>query len=168
MDTIVIAVHALSAAYVLTLGPVNLLRRRRDRAHRIIGRTWAVAMLLTCVSSFAIHPDGFNWLHGLAVFTLVSVTAGIIHIRRGHVAAHRGNMIGSYIGTTIAFVFAATMPDRAISRMAVDDPGSLLALVALIIATSAVFVSLVVSPRHRRRRPRPEGSAAPTRVAPSR
>lgn len=158
MDSIVIGIHAMSAAYVLALGPVNLLRRRRDRAHRLIGRTWVGAMALTCGTAFAIHPDGFNWLHGLAVFTLISVTAGVVHIRRGRVASHRNNMIGSYIGTSIAFVFASLMPGRAISRMAADDPFSLAGIVLLVLATSAVFASLIVTLTGRRRR-------TPTRAA---
>lgn len=155
-----IAVHALAASLVLTLGPVQFVRRRRDLAHRIIGRLWVVAMATTCVSSFAIHPDGFNWLHGLAVFTLVSVTAGVIAILRRSVGTHRRNMIGSYVGTSIAFVFAATMPDRAIARMAVGSPLELAALIALTLATTAAIVSaaLAVSRAPRTRRQPSVGS----------
>lgn len=139
-----IAVHAVAASFVLTLGPVQLLRRRRDRAHRLIGRAWVGAMVLTCLTAFAIHPDGVNWLHGLAAFTLLSVGAGVVAIRRGHVAAHRGTMTGSYIGTSIAFGFAAFLPDRAIARMAVSDPLDLALAVGLILATTAAIVTLAM------------------------
>lgn len=151
----IIVVHALTAAFVLALGPVNLVRRRRDRAHRFIGRTWVVAMGLTCASSFAIHPHGFSWLHGLAVFTLISVGVAVVQIGRGNVPSHRANMIGSYLGTCIAFVFAATMPNRAIARMAVNSPLTMLAAATLVAATSAAFASLVIRTRGgRSRRPR--------------
>ncbi|WP_040160125.1 DUF2306 domain-containing protein [Nigerium massiliense] len=155
-----IAVHAIAASFVLTLGIVQLLRRRRDAAHRLLGRTWAAAMLVTCLTSFAIHPHGFSWLHGLALFTLASVTAGIVAIRRGNVRSHRANMTGSYIGTAVAFAFAAPTPQRAIARLAVTGPGELALAALLIAATSAALVTIVVSLVAGRRR-----KGAPARVA---
>lgn len=139
-----VVVHAVAATAAIVLGPVNLLRRRRDRAHRMIGRTWAAAILVTCLSSFGIHPHGFSWLHGLAVFTLISVTIGVVAIRRRNVVAHRANMMGSYIGTLIAFGFAVFLPDRLVSRMAADDPVGLLGVVALVVAGCAAVAALAL------------------------
>lgn len=45
--TPVITLHAVSALVVLLLGPFQILRRRRDRAHRILGGVWAAAMVVT-------------------------------------------------------------------------------------------------------------------------
>ncbi len=139
--------HATLASFVLTLGPLQILRRRRDAAHRLVGRVWVGAMVGTCASSFAIHPHGFNWLHGLAVFTLASVTAGIVAISRGNILAHRRNMSGSYLGTLVAFGFAALSPNRAIMHVALTDAPSLLLAVTLILATSAAIVSIALRPR---------------------
>lgn len=127
-------------------GPINLIRRRRDRAHRRVGRAWALAILATCLSSFGIHPHGFSWLHGLSVFTLLCVSAGVLAIRRRNVLGHRANMIGSYIGTLIAFGLATFLPDRLISRMAADDPGGLTAIVALILAGCVALAVLALKP----------------------
>lgn len=85
-------------------------------------------MVVTCVTSLFIHPDGFTWLHGLALFTLASVTIGIIAIRRGSVVAHRANMIGSYLGTLAAFGFAALIPQRLIQTTLRQDPVTILAV----------------------------------------
>lgn len=147
----VILVHAIAASFVLALGPVQLLRRRRDRAHRIIGVTWYVAMLTTCFSSFGIHPHGFSWLHGLAIFTIVTSTLGVVGAVRHIRQLHRNNMIGSYLGTSVAFLFAAFMPNRLIARMAVHDPGSLVLTATLVLATCAVFVTSVLRLTGRRR-----------------
>lgn len=140
-----VAGHALAAAFVLALGAVQVLRPRRDVAHRLIGRAWVGVMALTCVSSFWIRPHGFSWLHGLAAFTLFSVTAGVVAIRRGDVRAHRGHMRGSYAGTVVAFLFAAFLPDRAIARMALSDPLDLVLAVTLIGAVAAVIVAGALS-----------------------
>ena len=88
--TPVITLHAVAALTAVLLGPVQILRRRRDRAHRVIGAVWVSAIVVTSVSSFWIAPDGFSWLHGLAIWTLVCMIAAIVGIRRGSVPVHRG------------------------------------------------------------------------------
>jgi len=134
--TPILAVHAGAALVVILLGPVQIFRRSRDRAHRLLGRTWAGAMILTCTTSFLIHPDGFSWLHGLAIFTLVCLALGIVGIRRGDRTMHTRNLVGSYLGTLTAFAFAALVPTRAIQTTLHQDP------VTILLATAAV--SLVV------------------------
>lgn len=159
MDTVFVAAHAVAAAVVVMLGPVNLLRRRRDAAHRLIGRVWAAAMVLTCLSSFGIHPHGFSWLHGLALFTLGSIALGVVNIRHRNVRGHRANMIGSYAGTLVAFGFAALAPNRLIARIAVDDPAGLLGVTALIFAGCAAFLTVALRPHPTHSRSR--GTKAP-------
>src|SRR5262245_35826328 len=87
--TILIALHAVAATLAMVLGAVNLLRRRRgDLPHRIIGRTWIVAMYFTAVSSFwiqEIRPGRFSWIHALSVLTIVTLTLGLWNARRGRV-----------------------------------------------------------------------------------
>lgn len=138
MDTFtpVITLHALAASYVLVLGPLQILRRRRDLAHRVLGTTWLIAMLTVCISSFWIAPDGFSWLHGLSIWTLVCMVAAIAGIRAGIVSIHRGFMVGSYLGTLGAFAFAALVPSRLIPQLLRSEP--------LVAATTAVGVVVVV------------------------
>ena len=103
--TPIIVVHALAALFVLLLGPFQILRRRRDRAHRVLGVAWVSAMVVVCASSFGIHDGRFSWLHALATWTLLCMVFAIAGIRRRNVPVHRGFMIGSYIGTLAAFAF---------------------------------------------------------------
>jgi len=140
--TPLIAIHAIAASYVLLLGPVNLLRRRRDRAHRLIGFGWTVMMLITCLSSFGIVRGGFSWLHALSLFTLYSVSAGVWAISRGNRFAHRFNMTGSYLGTATAFGFAILMPDRLLPQLALNNPLGLALTGTLVLATAVSFTLL--------------------------
>src|SRR5699024_7639627 len=120
--TAAITVHALAAAYVLLLGPLQILRRRRDLAHRTVGTTWLAAMLTVCISSFWVMPNGFSWLHGLSIWTLTCMVIAMVGIRIGIVEIHRGFMVGSYIGTLIAFAFAALVPVRLIPQLLRSEP----------------------------------------------
>jgi uncharacterized membrane protein len=48
-----ILLHAAAASCARCLGAVQVLRRRRgDRAHRWIGRSWVAAMAITVLASF--------------------------------------------------------------------------------------------------------------------
>lgn len=132
-----VVAHVIAALYVLVLGPLNIFRRRRDRTHRIIGYTWVAAMYFVCVSSFWIVTDGhFSWLHGLSAFTIITVTLGLVSAIRRNIVAHRANMIGSYIGIGIAFVFAATAPGRAIPQLLADDPATAVVIGTLVLLTA--------------------------------
>ncbi|MFD1213608.1 DUF2306 domain-containing protein [Arthrobacter sp. GCM10027362] len=151
-----IATHALAAGYALVLGPVNIFRRKKDRAHRIVGYTWAGAMYYLCITSFWIQADGgFSWLHGLSAFTLITVTLGLVSAGRGRIQAHRGNMAGSYIGTLIAFGFAALVPGRRIPQLFSQDPAALAFAAALILASSAALFLTARSLARRTARPLP-------------
>jgi len=155
-----IASHAIAAGYVLVLGPANIFRRKRDRAHKIVGYTWVGAMYYLCTTSFWIQGDGgFSWLHGLSVFTLLTVTLGLVSAIRRRIDAHRGNMVGAYLGTLIAFAFASLVPGRRIPLLLSEDPAALAFAAALILASSA---ALVLTARSLARRP---GQQVPVRLS---
>lgn len=141
---VLLASHVVAALFALTIGPFQILRRRRDRIHRTMGYLWVSAMYYVCVSSFWIVSDGyFSWLHGLSAFTIVTVTLGLVSAIRGNIASHMGNMIGSYIGIAVAFVFAATVPGRAIPELLATDPSSVAYVCGLVVlSTVVIFVSL--------------------------
>jgi uncharacterized membrane protein len=134
----------VAALFVLAIGPLQILRRRRDRIHRTMGYLWVAAMYYVCFSSFWIMSDGrFSWLHGLSAFTIVTVTLGLVSAIRGNIASHVGNMIGSYIGIAVAFVFAVTVPGRAIPELLATDPSSVAFVCGLVVlGTVVIFVSL--------------------------
>ncbi|MCC9174554.1 DUF2306 domain-containing protein [Arthrobacter sp. zg-Y179] len=149
---LLIATHAVAALYALAIGPINILRRRRDRTHRILGYTWAGAMYYVCGCSFWIVSDGhFSWLHGLSAFTIVTVSLGILAAVRRNIKWHRMNMIGSYFGLLAAFVFATIVPSRNIPRLLASDPLTAWLAAAFVIG-SVISLYGVVRPRKRRHR----------------
>jgi hypothetical protein len=101
-------------------------------------------MYYVCFSSFGIVSEGyFSWLHGLSAFTIVTVSLGLVSAIRGNIPSQLGNMVGSYIGIAVAFVFAATVPGRAIPELIATDPSSVGFVCGLVmLSTAVIFVSL--------------------------
>ena len=94
-----IALHLAAALSALMLGTAILGLRKGTRYHRALGRLWVALMLATAFSSFAITRDGtLSWIHLLSAWTLVSLACAVYFVRRGHVRAHRGFMVGTYLG----------------------------------------------------------------------
>ncbi|HPA91332.1 MAG TPA: DUF2306 domain-containing protein [Quisquiliibacterium sp.] len=131
----IVAVHALSAVAACLLGAWQLIALRRGLRHRRVGYAWMLAMLVTALSSFGLRsPLGFAWLgglspiHGLSLFTLLSIALAIRYARRRAFAQHRRWVVGAYAGLLGAGVFAVALPDRAMHRMLFTDlPGVLAA-----------------------------------------
>ncbi|KRE62189.1 DUF2306 domain-containing protein [Nostocoides sp. Soil756] len=141
--TLLIATHVVAALVSVALGVVQLARHKGDARHRLLGRVWVGLMLWTAVSSFWIRHlrDGaFSWLHILSLVTLVTVTLGVLAVRRGDLRAHRGNMVGSWLGSAVAMVFALAVPTRMIPTFALDRPGGALAAAAALAVATAVLV----------------------------
>lgn len=141
---VLLASHVIAALFALAAGPVQILRQRRDRIHRTMGYFWVAAMYYVCISSFWIVTAGhFTWLHGLSAFTIVTITLGLISAIRHNILSHLGNMIGSYIGIAVAFVFAIAVPGRAIPQLLAEDPGTAAFIAGLVVlAVAVIFVSL--------------------------
>ncbi len=106
-QTTLIYFHIVTIVPVLLVGPFILLRNKGDEIHVFMGRIWAAFMIVSCLTSFGIrHHGSFSWLHGLAAWTIFCMAAGTWHIRKNNILKHKRYMIGSYIGTVIAFIFA--------------------------------------------------------------
>lgn len=86
-------IHIAGALISIVLGAFVILRRRRDRIHKISGYIWTVAMAAVALSSFWIHEirvvGPFSPLHILAFVTLWSLWVGIRHAIAGRINAHR-------------------------------------------------------------------------------
>lgn len=113
--TPVIVIHASLAAVAVVLGAVLLWSRKGNRAHRIGGWLWVIAMAVVAGISFAIkRPEGFSWIHGLSVYTLITLATGVWWARSHKVKAHRFNMIALYVGALIITGLFTLMPGRLI------------------------------------------------------
>jgi uncharacterized membrane protein len=139
-----IAAHASAATVALLLGPVNLIRKPKgDRLHRRIGGIWVVAMYWTVLSSFAIkrlRPGHFSWIHGLSIFTFITLSIGLWAAMTGRVHLHQRFITGSYFGLLGAFVGAVVVPVRAVPQLAAHHPIVFAAAALGCVAAAAVLV----------------------------
>ena len=111
--TPVVMLHAGLAATAVMLGGMLLRSRKGHLAHRIGGWLWVTCMALVAGVSFAIYgPRGYSWIHGLSVFTLVSLVIGVYLARTHRVRAHRAHMITLYIGALVITGLFTLLPGR--------------------------------------------------------
>jgi uncharacterized membrane protein len=114
-----VAAHAALAAAALMVGGAVLLRRKGTASHKRLGRTWVALMAAVALSSFWIfeirHGAGPSAIHLLSAWTLISLALAVWFIRRGNVRAHRGFMIGTFIGLGAAGL-GTLAPGRALYR----------------------------------------------------
>ena len=76
-------------------------------------------MLCTTSSSFwirEIDPGSFSWLHGMTVWTLLSMALAVYAVRTRRGAMHAGFMTGTMIGALVAGGFALA-PGRHIGTL---------------------------------------------------
>jgi uncharacterized membrane protein len=91
--------HLSFALGALLLGVLIMVLRKGTSLHRILGRTWAAAMLAVALSSFWIRSSGgFSWIHLLSAWTVIALACAVYFIRRGNVKAHRRFMVGTLLG----------------------------------------------------------------------
>jgi uncharacterized membrane protein len=115
---IALPVHLVCALIALPLGAYVLWRPKGSPAHKLLGRGWAMLMLVIAVSSYWLRTlsGGFSFIHLLSVLTLVSVPLGIYYARRRNLAAHLRTMRGLYIGLVVAGLFAMA-PERTLGGL---------------------------------------------------
>lgn len=142
--TPLIATHAFAALTSLLLGGWQLfLSTKGSPSHRFVGRVWVPLMLFVSVSSFwirEIRDDRFSFLHVLSAVTIVTVSLGVLDVRRGNIRGHVGNMVGSWIGLTFAFVFAVALPVRHIPQFVMSDPGDAVLAGLAVLGTSMAII----------------------------
>lgn len=118
-----IIIHLATVLPALLLGPFILLRKKGDASHRMLGRIWAVLMLITAIASAFIRAPGggilgtgYSAIHIFTIWTLVNVPLGVWFVRKGQVAQHRGIMTGLYIGLCVAGAFTL-IPGRLLGNL---------------------------------------------------
>src|SRR5206468_585232 len=118
--TVLIALHAAGATVAVILGAYLVLRRRRgDLLHRRLGRFWMADMYWVAFSSFGIKrltPGHFSWIHALSAWTVISLTMAIWAARTHRVQAHRGWVVGTYLGLLGAGLAAMAFPVIRLER----------------------------------------------------
>lgn len=145
----IIQIHAFAAIAAFALGPIILISRKGDTRHRVLGRIWAVSMVVTIASSFFIFGirliGPFSPIHLLSISAAYGLFQGINFARRGNIPAHRKSMQGLYFGALFiagAFTF---LPGRIMSQVFFQNhevPGFIFILAAVVIIHLGVRYAL--------------------------
>jgi len=117
-----ILIHLAAASWVLVIGAVQLARPKGTPSHRMLGRSWMLAMVVAAVASFWMrHPGGaflgYGPIHLLSVWVLICVVVSTLSARRGDLRRHQRFAIGAYIGTIVALAGAVLFPGRLLYRL---------------------------------------------------
>ncbi len=97
--------HLATVFAAFVIGTYLLLNRKGMPRHKLLGRIYLPMMLVTGIATLlmpaVVEPQflgHFGFIHLFSLFILYSVAAAYIYARRGNIAAHKGPMLGLYIG----------------------------------------------------------------------
>lgn len=111
--------HLITVMVALVLTPVQLLRRRGDRPHRLLGTIWIVAMIATAALSFRvreINNGGFSLIHLLSAFTLFAAPLAWWSARTHNIRVHRRAVRGLVTGALLVAGFFTFPFDRLLGH----------------------------------------------------
>lgn len=115
--------HLATVGPAFFIGTYLMLRHKGTSVHKALGRLYMVLMLFTAIVTLFMPAYGatrvighFGWIHLFSLLTIVSVPRAYLAIRSGDVKAHRGAMIGLYVGGILIAGSFAFMPGRMLNR----------------------------------------------------
>jgi uncharacterized membrane protein len=142
---LVVQAHVLAAVLALGLGPLAMLRRRRDFWHKALGYGFVVSMVATASSAAFIYSlqwfGKFSPIHLLIPVVFVGLWVGVRRARAGDVAGHKAQMVSLYwqsVGVAGLFTF---LPNRLMNEL-VFGGGSWLGFALVLVVGSAFMVWL--------------------------
>ena len=113
---IAIQIHASAAILALALGAVILFRPKGTPLHKVLGRVWAVLMLIVATSAIFINEiqlvGPFSPIHLFVLLTYAGIGFGIWEIRHGRVQSHRATMQSTYLGALLLTGAFTLLPGR--------------------------------------------------------
>jgi len=109
-------VHTCLGAVALVSGIVQMIRRRRDRAHRIVGRVYVGAVAVSGAAALMLAPDSAgglvaHWGFGtLAVGWLATACLAFVAALRREFSSHRAWMRRSFALTCSGLTLRLELP----------------------------------------------------------
>jgi uncharacterized membrane protein len=102
---IVIALHIISGSIGLILGSYNLIRKKGDKTHKLLGKIFAIAMISTGLTAFILsylHPNFFLFIVG--VFTIYLTFTGYRMISLKNILKGQKPLIIDYLISILMFI----------------------------------------------------------------
>ena len=133
--------HFYTALLAIAAGAIVVFRRKGTRFHKWTGRVYFAAMLALNISALTIYDlfGGFGPFHGAAIFSLLTVMAGVIvawRRRKGWLEAHAYWMCWSYAG-----LLAAAVSESATRFLNFNFGWSVAVATAAVIGVSAIVIN---------------------------
>ncbi len=121
--------HLATILPAFAIGTYLMARRKGDRLHRTLGKTYMLLMLATAIITLVMPAQvgprlfgHFGFIHGFALLTLYMVPTALLAARRGDIQMHRKKMIGLYIGGLVIAGAFAFMPGRMLNGWITGAP----------------------------------------------
>lgn len=108
-------IHLGSVLPALPLGLYVLLARKGDARHRMLGKLWAVLMVVAALSALALRDlnhGQFSVIHIFVPVTLIGLWRAITAARAGRIETHRKVMVSLYLAGLIGAGSFAFLPGR--------------------------------------------------------
>lgn len=140
-----VRLHVAAVLPAIILSPVLLLGRKGTPRHRLLGRIWLAAMVLTASTALLIHEirllGPFSPIHLLSVLTLSTCWVIIRSARAGRVAAHRSAVL-SLVWLALVGAGAFTLvPGRIMHQVMLTPQGWVGAAILAVVATMLVVLA---------------------------
>ena len=108
--------HLATVVPAFAIRAFQLIRRKGTPIHKFLGRIYMVLMLAAALITLAMPAhvgprflNHFGFIHAFSLLALINVPTAYLAARRGNIKAHRGAMIGLFVGgILIAGAFAFT------------------------------------------------------------
>lgn len=117
----VIILHTAAALVAFAVGPVSILRRKRDWLHRQAGYLWVSAMAVCAVTALGIFElrliGPFSPLHALPFLVGFMLWRAIRAIRAGEVVLHGRIMTQLYIWSMLIPGLFTLLPGRRMNMI---------------------------------------------------
>jgi uncharacterized membrane protein len=108
--------HLATVVPAFAIGALQLFRRKGTPSHRLLGKIYMLLMLATGFITLAMPAEvgprllnHFGFIHIFSFLALFNVPMAYFAARRGYIKAHRGAMLGLYLGGILiagAFAFS--------------------------------------------------------------
>ncbi len=110
-----IQIHLAAAIFALIIGAVIWLRPKGTKSHKLAGRIFIIAMLITAASAIPIteiRPGQYSLIHLFIPLTLLAITSALWRIKKRNIKGHIRAVKGLYFGALIIPGIFTLMPGR--------------------------------------------------------
>ena len=134
LSSLQIQLHWATATIAFVLGLIIFSLPKGTVPHKTMGTIYAVLMITTAIAAFFVRRGdvsgleylslkGMTWIHIFVPVTLFGIFGGLWGILvQKNARAHRGPLIGSYIGGLIIAGALTFLPDRRMRLFLFGEP----------------------------------------------